>query len=78
VESGVDPGDGEQRPILELQDMVAKNSEAQRGCPVTYTYTRREARQLLERHGFRVTGVQAEHIFPYRIAEYVKYRCVKE
>src|SRR5881275_3699994 len=32
-----------------LRDMVAKNSEAQAGCPVTYTYTRREGRQLLER-----------------------------
>lgn len=61
-----------------LQDFVAKNSEAQTGCPVTYTYTRREGRALLERHGFRVTGVQAEHIFPYRIADYVQYRFVKE
>ena len=61
-----------------LPDVVAKNSEAQTGCPVTYTYTRHEGRQLLERHGFRVTNVQAEHIFPYRIADYVKYRYVKE
>jgi 2-polyprenyl-3-methyl-5-hydroxy-6-metoxy-1,4-benzoquinol methylase len=61
-----------------LQDVVAKNSEAQTGCPVTYTYTRSEGRRLLERHGFRVTEVQAEHIFPYRIADYVKYRYVKE
>ena len=61
-----------------LQDMVAKNSEAQTGCPVTYTYTRGEGRRLLERNGFRVTNVQAEHIFPYRIPEYVKYRYVKE
>ena len=61
-----------------LQDLVAKNSEAQTGCPVTYTYTRSEGRRLLERHGFRVTDVRAEHIFPYRIADYVKYRYVKE
>ncbi len=61
-----------------LEDLVAKNSEAQTGCPVTYTYTRRVGRQLLERHGFRVTDVRAEHIFPYRIADYVKYRYVKE
>ena len=61
-----------------LQDLVAKNSEAQTGCPVTYTYTRGEGRRLLERHGFRVTDVQAEHIFPYRIPDYVKYQYVKE
>ena len=61
-----------------LRDMVAKNSEAQAGCPVTYTYTRREGRQLLERHRFRVMDVRPEHIFPYRIPDYVKYRYVKE
>ena len=61
-----------------LSEFVAKNSEAQTGCPVTYTYTRREGRELLERQGFRVTDVQVEHIFPYRIADYVKYQYVKE
>lgn len=61
-----------------LEELVAKNSEAQTGCPVTYTYTRREARELLERHGFRVRDVSVEHIFPYRIADYVQYRYVKE
>ena len=61
-----------------LQELVAKNSEAQTGCPVTYTYTRREGRELLERHGFRVTDVRVEHIFPYRIADYVKYQYVRE
>jgi len=61
-----------------LQDLVAKNSEAQTGCPVTYTYTRREGRELLERHDFRVRDVQVQHIFPYRIPDYVQYRYVKE
>ena len=61
-----------------LPDLIAKNSEAQTGCPVTYTYTRREGRQLLERHGFRVREVQVEHIFPYRISDYVQYRYVKQ
>jgi 2-polyprenyl-3-methyl-5-hydroxy-6-metoxy-1,4-benzoquinol methylase len=61
-----------------LQDVVAKNSEAQTGCPVTYTYTRREGRELLERHGFRVLEVRVEHIFPYRIPDYIQYRYVKE
>jgi 2-polyprenyl-3-methyl-5-hydroxy-6-metoxy-1,4-benzoquinol methylase len=61
-----------------LPELVAKNSEAQTGCPVTYTYTRHEGRRLLERHGFRVTGVRVEHIFPYRIPDYVQYRYVRE
>ena len=61
-----------------LSDLVAKNSEAQTGCPVTYTYTRREGWQLLECYGFRVQRVEVEHIFPYRISDYVHYRYVRE
>ena len=61
-----------------LSELVAKNSEAQTGCPVTYTYTRREGRQLLEGHGFRVRKVEVAHIFPYRIPDYVQYCYVKE
>ena len=60
-----------------LADLVAEHSEAQTGCPVTYTYTRRQARELLERHGFRVTQIRVDHIFPYRVADYVEYRHVK-
>ncbi len=61
-----------------LSELVAKNSEAQTGCPVTYTYTRRAARQLLESHGFRVRHVEVAHIFPYRIPDYVQHRYIKE
>ena len=60
-----------------LDQLVAKNSEAQTGCPVTYSYTRREGRNLLERHGFVVREVSVDHIFPYRIKDYVQYRYVK-
>lgn len=61
-----------------LGELVARNSEAQTGCPITYTYSRREGRSLLERHGFRVREARVEHIFPYRIADYIQYRYVKE
>jgi 2-polyprenyl-3-methyl-5-hydroxy-6-metoxy-1,4-benzoquinol methylase len=37
-----------------LDEAVARNSEAQTGCPVTYTYTRRSVRELLEHSGFTV------------------------
>ena len=57
-----------------LDKDVARHSEAQTGCPVTYTYSRRQGRELLEQAGFKVTQVQADHIFPYRIADYVEYR----
>jgi len=58
-------------------ELVARNSEAQSGCPVAYTYSRREARLLVESRGFRVTDLFVDHIFPYRIADYVQYRYAK-
>lgn len=58
-------------------ELIAKNSEAQTGCPITYTYTRGEGRKLMESHAFRVRDIFVDHIFPYRIAEYVQYRYVK-
>ncbi len=60
-----------------LDDLIAENSEAQTGCPVTYTYTREQGRKLLESSDLRVTDISVEHIFPYRISDYVQYRYVK-
>jgi 2-polyprenyl-3-methyl-5-hydroxy-6-metoxy-1,4-benzoquinol methylase len=59
-------------------DFVAAHSEAQTGCPVTFTYSRREACELIERSGFRVQDLHADHVFPYRVREYVQYQYVKE
>jgi 2-polyprenyl-3-methyl-5-hydroxy-6-metoxy-1,4-benzoquinol methylase len=59
-------------------ELVATHSEAQTGCPVTFTYTRREARELVERSGFRVDELWVDHVFPYRLRDYVEYRYVKE
>lgn len=60
-----------------LKELVAEHSEAQTGCPVTYTYTREEGRRLIESSGFHLTEAFVDHIFPYRIPEYVKYEYVK-
>ncbi|HEV2353939.1 MAG TPA: class I SAM-dependent methyltransferase [Puia sp.] len=61
-----------------IRELIAENSEAQTGCPVTYTYTRREGRHLLESHGFKTAEALVEHIFPYRIKDYVQYQYVRE
>ena len=58
-------------------ELVAAHSEAQTGCPVTFTYTRREAQELVEHSGFRVKDLWVDHIFPYRVRDYVQYRYVK-
>ncbi len=60
-----------------LAEIVARNSEAQTGCPVTYTYTKKEGQKLLTDAGFRISNVQIEHIFPFRIKDYTQYRYVR-
>jgi 2-polyprenyl-3-methyl-5-hydroxy-6-metoxy-1,4-benzoquinol methylase len=61
-----------------LNQLIATNSEAQTGCPITYSYSRKEGRELLERHGLEVKAAGVDHVFPYRIEDYVKYRYVRE
>ncbi len=60
-----------------LRELVTQHSEAETGCPITYTFTRRGIRNLLERYGFRVMKMWVEHIFPYRISDYVQYQYAK-
>ncbi|HZT25738.1 MAG TPA: class I SAM-dependent methyltransferase [Pseudolabrys sp.] len=62
----------------DLDRIIARHSEAQTGCPVTYSYTRAGGRRLLEAQGFRLTEVGVDHVFPYRISDYVEYRYVRE
>jgi 2-polyprenyl-3-methyl-5-hydroxy-6-metoxy-1,4-benzoquinol methylase len=59
-------------------ELVAEHSEAETGCPVTFSYTRKGGRELVARSGFDVQEVRVDHIFPYRIRDYVQYRYVKE
>ncbi len=61
--------------VWSLDKLVARYSEAETGCPITYTYTPREMARLLE--GFKIRGVWVDHIFPYRVQDYVQYRYVR-
>jgi 2-polyprenyl-3-methyl-5-hydroxy-6-metoxy-1,4-benzoquinol methylase len=61
-----------------LRQLVARYSEAETGCPVTYSYSRHEGCDLLEQAGFKVSQVEVDHIFPYRIPDYVRYQYVRE
>lgn len=60
----------------QLERLIAKHSEAQTGCPVTWTYTPKTARELLE--GFVVEGMSVDHIFPYRVPDYIEHHYIKE
>ncbi len=61
----------------DLDRVIARYSEAQTGCPVTYSYSKKTAARLIESSGFRVTEAWVDHIFPYRVADYKQYRYVK-
>lgn len=63
--------------VWKLSELVAKYSEAETGCPVTYTYTKQSITELLERNGFKVRYTEVDHIFSYNIAEYKQYRYKK-
>jgi SAM-dependent methyltransferase len=53
-------------------ELVAKYSEAQTGCPVTYYYSFKEIRDLLK--GYEILELKKDHIFPYVIEKYVHYQ----
>jgi SAM-dependent methyltransferase len=62
----------------DLDGIVARGSEAQTGCPVTYSYTRRSLARLLRDCGFEPQEMRVEHLFPWRIPEYVRHEYRKE
>lgn len=67
----------EKGKFWKLDEIIAKHSEAQTGCPVTYSYTKKNIKELIGT-GFKVEDAFVEHIFPYQIPKYVKYEYVKE
>lgn len=67
----------EKGKFWELDKIIAKHSEAQTGCPVTYSYSKKTVESLIG-DGFEIEENFVEHIFPYRIPDYVKYEYVKE
>lgn len=64
--------------LWDLERLVARHSEAQTGCPVTHTYSRRRLAALLKRCGFHVQDLLVDHIFPWRIPDYVAHRYRKK
>jgi SAM-dependent methyltransferase len=54
-----------------IDALISRNSEAQTGCPVTYTYTEDSVRELLV--GFRLLDVRKAHIFTWDVDAYRRY-----
>ena len=59
-----------------LDTLIASYSEAQTGCPITYSYTLEGARKLFS--DFTILDIQKAHIFPWNITKYVNYEYEKE
>ena len=54
-----------------INDLVQNYSEAQSGCPVTYTYTFDEVDKLLSPY-FKISNIHKDHIFKYDIDNYIR------
>jgi 2-polyprenyl-3-methyl-5-hydroxy-6-metoxy-1,4-benzoquinol methylase len=62
--------------MSQLDELIARNSEAQTGCPVTYTYTFNELRSLL--HDFKLLEIYKAHIFTWEVEAYKNYEYKKD
>jgi SAM-dependent methyltransferase len=62
--------------LSRLDELIARNSEAQTGCPVTYTYTYDEARALLQ--GYEILDMRKAHIFTWDVEAYKRYEYKKD
>ena len=58
-----------------LDELIANHSEAATGSPVTYVYSKAQAKKLLR--DFKIIDMKVDHIFPYSIPDYRKYRYKK-
>lgn len=54
-----------------MVEMGLDQPEAQSGCPVAFTYTPDEVKELLQ--GFTLLELKQDHIFPFVVEKYVKY-----
>ena len=62
--------------LSRLDELIARNSEAQTGCPIAYTYTYDEARELLK--GFEILEMRKAHIFTWDVDAYKRYEYKKD
>ena len=61
--------------LSRIDELLARNSEAQSGCPVTYSYDTESAEALLD--GFQILEMRKAHIFTWDIDAYVRHEYVK-
>lgn len=60
----------------ELDSLIAAYSEAQTGCPITYSYTLEGTNRLFS--DFTILDLRKAHIFSWNIPKYITYQYEKE
>ena len=60
----------------QLDELISSYSEAQTGCPVTYSYTLEGTKKLFS--DFEIMDIRKAHIFPWNIQKYIEYEYEKE
>jgi 2-polyprenyl-3-methyl-5-hydroxy-6-metoxy-1,4-benzoquinol methylase len=60
-----------------INKLIAENSEAAFGCPITHVYSKKEIKKILEQCGYKIISIKIDHIFPYSIPEYKNYKYEK-
>jgi len=66
------------RDLSNMQNLIRENAEAQYGCPVAYTYTFEEIREMLQNCGINIEKIWKDHIFSYDIDNYKNNVYVKD
>jgi len=66
------------KEINDMENLIRKNAEAQYNCPVAYTYTFDEIKDMLISVGIKVKKIWKDHIFSYDIENYKKNIYVKD
>ena len=61
--------------LSRIDELIARNSEAQSGCPVTYSYDAESAEALLD--GFQILEMRKAHIFTWDVDAYTRHEYVK-
>ncbi len=58
------------------KELIAHYSEAQEGCPVTWTFSFKEIKKLMK--DYEIIEIKKDHIFPYKIEKYKKITNMKK
>lgn len=59
-----------------LNKTIQYYAEAQLNCPVAYTYSKNDLKNLLK--DYSIIDIRKDHIFPYKIEDYIKHIYTKK